>query len=184
MNTSTPSRTLSPDEVDAFGRELDALRHAVIADLGQRDVDHIRGVIRAVRYTEVAGRALLHFGVGPVSFALWPGQMVKVVQGHHLPCKSVLLVGCPYFRKNHESASLSGLHQCYRRSIEFAIDCSASTLGIRSNTAPARHHRPRAQRGVLGGARAPGPWCGRGGGGGGRTCPTSTRRPAPRAPPR
>ena len=70
MNTSTPSRTLSPDEVDAFGRELDALRHAVIADLGQRDVDHIRGVIRAVRYTEVAGRALLHFGVGPVSFAL------------------------------------------------------------------------------------------------------------------
>ena len=58
---------------------------------------------------------------------------VKVVQGHHLPCKSVLLVGCPYFRKNHESASLSGLHQCYRRSIEFAIDCGACTLGIRSN---------------------------------------------------
>jgi hypothetical protein len=60
---------------------------------------------------------------------------VKVVKGYHLPCTHVLLVGCPYFRKNHESASLSGLHQCYRRSIEFAIDCGAATLGIRSASA-------------------------------------------------
>jgi hypothetical protein len=60
---------------------------------------------------------------------------VKVVRGYHLPCSNVLLVGCPYFRRSHESASLSGLHQCYRRSIEFAIDCSASTLGIRSASA-------------------------------------------------
>ena len=56
---------------------------------------------------------------------------VKLVKGYHLPCKHVLLVGCPFFRRNHESASMSGLHQCYRRSIEFAIDCSAATLGIR-----------------------------------------------------
>ena len=56
---------------------------------------------------------------------------VKLVKGYHLPCTNVLLVGCPFFRRNHESASISGLHQCYRRSIEFAIDCSAVTLGIR-----------------------------------------------------
>lgn len=68
---------------------------------------------------------------------------VKVVKGYHLPCKHVLLVGCPYFRKNHESASLSGLHQCYRRSIEFAIDCGASTLGIRS---AASERAPRVAR--------------------------------------
>jgi hypothetical protein len=56
---------------------------------------------------------------------------VKVVKGHHLACKNVLLVGCPYFRRSHEGASFSGLHQCYRRSIEFAIDCGAETLAIR-----------------------------------------------------
>ena len=64
------SKPLSPAEADAFGRELDALRRRVLADLGQRDVDHIRRIIRLVRYSEAGGRALLHFGVGPLTFAL------------------------------------------------------------------------------------------------------------------
>ena len=63
-------RHLNPEETDAFGRELDALRQEVVADLGQRDVDHIRAMIRAVRYAEAGGRALLHFGLGPVTFGL------------------------------------------------------------------------------------------------------------------
>jgi linoleoyl-CoA desaturase len=67
MNTT--SRTLSAEEVDAFGCELDALRDDVIADLGQRDVDHIRSMVRAARYAEAAGRVLLHVGPGPLSFA-------------------------------------------------------------------------------------------------------------------
>src|SRR3954447_3680034 len=68
--TTHSSKSLSPAEVDAFGRELDAVRDQVRADLGTRDVEHIRGVIRWVRYSEAAGRALLHAGLGPVSFAL------------------------------------------------------------------------------------------------------------------
>src|SRR5204863_2846356 len=64
------NQTLTPDEIDAFGRELDALRIEVLADLGQRDVDHIRRMIRLVRYTEAGGRALLHFGIGPLTFVL------------------------------------------------------------------------------------------------------------------
>ncbi len=62
------TRTLTPAETAAFGAELDALRTRTLADLGQRDVDHIRKMIRLVGYTEVAGRALLHFGFGPLSF--------------------------------------------------------------------------------------------------------------------
>src|SRR4051812_48197595 len=64
------SRTLTQEEADAFGRELDALRAEVTSSLGQRDVDHIREVIRAVRYLEAGGRALLAFGIDPVTFAL------------------------------------------------------------------------------------------------------------------
>jgi NADPH-dependent stearoyl-CoA 9-desaturase len=62
------SRTLTRAQADAFGRELDALRLRIVADLGQRDVDHIRRIVRAVHYNEAAGRLLLHFGIGPLSF--------------------------------------------------------------------------------------------------------------------
>src|SRR6478735_9604015 len=62
------STTLTREQADAFGRELDALRLHIVSDLGQRDVDHIRRIIRAAHYNEAAGRLLLHFGIGPVSF--------------------------------------------------------------------------------------------------------------------
>ncbi len=71
----TTSRALTTDEMEAFGRELDALGREVIADLGQRDVDHIRAVIRVARQTEAGGRLLLHFGIGPVSFAAGVGAL-------------------------------------------------------------------------------------------------------------
>jgi fatty acid desaturase len=64
------TKQLTATEIEAFGRELDALRQETLADLGQRDVDHIREMIRLVRYTEGGGRLLLHLGLGPVSFVL------------------------------------------------------------------------------------------------------------------
>jgi len=62
------SRTLTAEETEAFGREMEALRLEVQRDLGERDVAHIRRVVRLVRRTEAGGRALLHFGVDPVTF--------------------------------------------------------------------------------------------------------------------
>ena len=67
---TTQSKNLTREEADAFGRELDALRQEVIADLGERDVEHIRQIIRTANLSEAAGRVLLHFGFGPVSFVL------------------------------------------------------------------------------------------------------------------
>src|SRR2546429_913025 len=84
------SRTLTRAEADAFGRDLDALRQEVIADLGQRDVDHIRRIIRTSQRSEAAGRLLLAFGFGPVSFALGVGALAlaKVLEnmeiGHNV----------------------------------------------------------------------------------------------------
>jgi len=66
----TKSRTLTAEETEAFGQELDALRKETLADLGQRDVDHMKATIRLCRRTEGAGRALLHFGLDPVTFAV------------------------------------------------------------------------------------------------------------------
>jgi fatty acid desaturase len=69
------SRPLTNEEADALGRELDELRREVTADLGQRDVDHIRKIIRLAQGCEAAGRILLAFGIDPVSFAAGVGAL-------------------------------------------------------------------------------------------------------------
>jgi NADPH-dependent stearoyl-CoA 9-desaturase len=57
--------SLAPEAAEAFGRELDALKQRLIADLGERDATYIRRVIKAQRAFEVGGRALLFAGVLP-----------------------------------------------------------------------------------------------------------------------
>jgi fatty acid desaturase len=59
---------LSPEQIDALAAELDAIRADVIADLGERDAAHIRGIVRLARWNAIAGRGLLMFGVTPVSW--------------------------------------------------------------------------------------------------------------------
>ena len=64
MHTTRPSTAerygLSPAQLDELGAELDAIRAAVVADLGQEDVDYIRRMIRIQRGLEIAGRGLLY----------------------------------------------------------------------------------------------------------------------------
>jgi len=62
---STPAPSLTPEQLEAFGQELDAIRARVVADLGERDADYINKVIRTQRGLEVAGRALLALGFLP-----------------------------------------------------------------------------------------------------------------------
>jgi fatty acid desaturase len=63
MTAATP--TLTPKQLETFGKELDAIRARVVADLGQRDVDYINRMIRVQRGLEVAGRGLLFAGFLP-----------------------------------------------------------------------------------------------------------------------
>jgi NADPH-dependent stearoyl-CoA 9-desaturase len=57
--------TMTPEQADAFGQELDAIRERVIADLGERDATYIRRVIKAQRALELGGRAMLFAGIFP-----------------------------------------------------------------------------------------------------------------------
>jgi NADPH-dependent stearoyl-CoA 9-desaturase len=57
--------TMTPQQAEAFGRELDAVKERVIADLGERDATYIRRIIKAQRALEVGGRALLFGGIFP-----------------------------------------------------------------------------------------------------------------------
>lgn len=63
--------TLSDQQADAFGRELDALRTDVLAKLGSKDARYIRKMIRNQRSLELAGRATIYAGiVFPPAFVL------------------------------------------------------------------------------------------------------------------
>jgi NADPH-dependent stearoyl-CoA 9-desaturase len=57
VNDTVP--TLTPEQLDTFGNELDAIRQRALDDLGEADLDYIRRLIRVQRGLEVTGRGLL-----------------------------------------------------------------------------------------------------------------------------
>ncbi len=72
LNAREPSPTirrafphLTGAQIEEFGRELDAIRTRVIADLGERDAKYIRRMVKVQRGCEVGGRALLFAGIFP-----------------------------------------------------------------------------------------------------------------------
>jgi fatty acid desaturase len=71
--TGTPR--LTPEQTAALGAELDALRNEILADLGERDAEHIRRVVRTARGSAIAGRTLLMFGFTPLSWTLGVGAL-------------------------------------------------------------------------------------------------------------
>ena len=65
MTTTAQRYGLTDEQLDAFGKELDAIRKQVVDDLGQEDVDYIRRMIRVQRGLEIGGRGLLFAGFFP-----------------------------------------------------------------------------------------------------------------------
>lgn len=86
MTTLTQSRRLSPEEVEAFGAELDALRNEIMAQVGAREAAYIRRTQALVRYTEIGGRALLFAGWLPPAWLAGAGLLglSKIVENMEL----------------------------------------------------------------------------------------------------
>ncbi len=69
----TTTTTLSPEQLEKFGQEMDAIRAETMAKVGQEDADYIRKIIRAQRYLALSGRGLLWFGfMPPMAVVTWP----------------------------------------------------------------------------------------------------------------
>jgi len=51
---------LTDKQLDGFGAELDAIRQRLISELGDEDATYIRGIVKAQRTIEIAGRALFY----------------------------------------------------------------------------------------------------------------------------
>ncbi|MDQ4007211.1 MAG: acyl-CoA desaturase [Actinomycetota bacterium] len=65
MTDQTEIPQLTPEQLEAFGAELDEIRRRVFADLGDDDRDYIYNVVKAQRSFEVLGRGLLQIGFLP-----------------------------------------------------------------------------------------------------------------------
>ncbi|MGH3630620.1 MAG: fatty acid desaturase family protein [Sciscionella sp.] len=50
---------LTPEQFQAIGAEFDAIRNRVRADLGERDANYIRGLVKRQRQLEVGGRVMM-----------------------------------------------------------------------------------------------------------------------------
>lgn len=64
------NRPLNPEQLDAFGAELDVIQQTALQDVGDVDARYIRRVLKTVRYSEVIGRALLYFSFFPPAWIL------------------------------------------------------------------------------------------------------------------
>jgi NADPH-dependent stearoyl-CoA 9-desaturase len=63
--STTPLSHLTPEDLDAIGRELDAIRDEVLGSLGAEDAAYVRKVIGAQRALEAGGRAALLMSLFP-----------------------------------------------------------------------------------------------------------------------
>ena len=59
VEAESPLARLTAEQLEALGRELDALHEQVRAELGERDARYIRNVIKAHRYLVIAARVIL-----------------------------------------------------------------------------------------------------------------------------
>ena len=85
-----PLNRLTPEQIEAIGKEFDELHEQVKADLGDRDARYIRGIIALQRRLALLGRVMLF---GSRNKALWAGGtatlgMAKILEnmeiGHNI----------------------------------------------------------------------------------------------------
>lgn len=65
-----PQHLMMESDFEEFGQALDQIRQEVFDDLGQRDVDHIKGIMHRQRLTEYVGRGLIHFSLNPLTWSV------------------------------------------------------------------------------------------------------------------
>jgi fatty acid desaturase len=83
-----PTPGLHGERLQAFGREIDAIRQEVEAEIGEEDLRRVRRLDRISRSLEVTGRVLLHFSFEPLTFtggvlALWLHKQLQATEIGH-----------------------------------------------------------------------------------------------------
>ena len=87
---------LTAEQVEEFGRELDAIRTRTIADLGERDAKYIRDLVKFQRRWEVGGRALLFAGILPPAWLAGTALLLRRHIGEAADGVSLVTVKNPF----------------------------------------------------------------------------------------
>ncbi|MDX5299746.1 MAG: hypothetical protein LPK85_12455, partial [Gammaproteobacteria bacterium] len=61
---------LTREQFKLLEERMDAIRDEALADLGERDANYIRRIVRLQRSLEVAGRVMIPFSLTPIGFGL------------------------------------------------------------------------------------------------------------------
>ena len=135
MSFSKPAN-LTREQVAEFEREVNAIRNGVMTNLGQSDVNHIRRMIRICRTSEVAGRALLHFGVGPLSWvagvmALANAKILDNMEiGHNVIHGQYDWMGDPHLNGKTYEWDIVGTADNWRKTHNFRHHTYTNVLGV------------------------------------------------------
>lgn len=70
LEEKNPIAHLTAEDIEAIGRELDAIRDEVLAVRGERDAAYIRKVIKVQRSLEMGSRAVLLFSLFPPAWII------------------------------------------------------------------------------------------------------------------
>ncbi len=78
----------TPEKFKAFADEIDSIRENVTPTLGKEDVDYIKQVKRASRFSEIMGRFLIHFSIDPLTWSagtcsLWIHKQLETAEIGH-----------------------------------------------------------------------------------------------------
>ncbi len=98
------------DRLAEFGKEIDAIRARITAQVGREDLDYIKKIDRFSRTMEVVGRVLIHVSPDPVTFAagvgaLWLHKQLQATEVGHTTLHGAFdkLDGGPRFHsKTHD----------------------------------------------------------------------------------
>src|SRR3546814_17095192 len=102
LNMSTLNRKrLSREDAVALQTDLDAVRDEVMSSLGEKDVAHIRHMIRRARGSAIAGRALIGLGFDPITFIVGVAALAhaKIIENMEI-CHNGM--NCPTDRTNQQ----------------------------------------------------------------------------------
>ena len=81
--TRSPIEHLTPDDLEAIGAELDAIRDEVMADVGEQDANYIRKVIKTQRTLDAGGRGALLVSLFPPAWLVGTAALSVAKSSKH-----------------------------------------------------------------------------------------------------
>jgi fatty acid desaturase len=123
---------LTPEQFDAIGGEFDAIRNRVLADLGERDANYIRGLVKRQRQLEVGGRiAMMIPFTWPLGVAALSASKIldNMEIGHNVMHGQYDWMGDPALNSRNFDWDTANLNEQWKRTHNYEHHTYTNVLG-------------------------------------------------------